>query len=188
MRVLAIDVGIRNLAFCCLEDGCLLAWANEPLAGAEYKPTDTVHHVMRFVEAHRQLFDSCDKLVIERQMRVNMRVVEAALHALFYAKCTIVHARTIKARFGLCKRNYQQNKAAAVACVDDLLAGNTAELAAAYRAARKRDDLADAYLMALFFSDGEQWPTKSASRSPSQSPPPKRSRMATTAFTATTAA
>lgn len=154
MRVFAVDVGIRNLAFCVTDAGRLVAWQNVGLAD-DYKPSENVRYVMQFCKEHQDLLESSDMLVIERQMRVNMRIIESVLHALYYDKCTVVHARTVKARFGLCKRNYRQNKLAAVECVEAMLGPRRGDcpLVDAFFHARKKDDLADCYLMSIFFSD-----------------------------------
>jgi hypothetical protein len=181
MLIVAIDVGIRNIAHCAMEGaGDVRAWANEALCDGAYAPADTVKHVMAFVERHRKLLNEADKIVIERQMRVNMRVVEAVLHALFYDKCTVVHARTVKQRYGLCKRNYRLNKEAAVRFVETLLAERPAcPWTAHFDRSRKQDDLADAYIMALFFSEqrssSAQCPAPPKSHSSATSPASPRS-------------
>ena len=169
MLILAIDVGIRNIAHCAMENGRVVAWANEPLCDGNYAPADTVRHVMAYVRRHKSLLDAADKVVIERQMRVNMRVVEAALHALFYDKCAVVHARSVKQRYGLCKRNYRLNKQAAVRFVETLLAERPeCPWTVHFDRSRKQDDLADAYVMALFFS--EQQPSSAQCPAQPESP------------------
>ena len=169
MLIVAIDVGIRNIAHCAMDGGRVVAWANEPLCEGNYAPADTVSHVMAYVRRHRSLLDAADKVVIERQMRVNMRVVEAALHALFYDKCAVVHARSVKQRYGLCKRNYRLNKQAAVGFVETLLAERPeCPWTVHFDRSRKQDDLADAYVMALFFS--EQQPSSAQCPAQPESP------------------
>ena len=88
-------------------------------------------------------------------MRVNMRIIEAVLHSRFFDKCKIVHARTIKTAFGLGRGNYTLNKKASVEFVQaHLLKLGEPHWQAHFAKAKKRDDLADAYVMALFFSGG----------------------------------
>jgi len=154
MRVLAIDISIRNLALCMLDDKRIVHWQTVDLSGSEYRPQDNVKLVMEFRNEFSHLFDAADLVIIERQMRVNMRIIEAVLHALSYKKCKIISARTIKQHFGLCRRDYRQNKQAAVEHVQKLLSACPEDEphAAQFARTKKRDDLADAYLMALFFS------------------------------------
>jgi len=157
MRILAIDIGIRNLALCMLDNGRIAHWQTVDLSGSDYKPQDNVKLVMEFRNEFSYLFDAADLVIVERQMRVNMRIIEAVLHALSFKKCKVVGARTIKQHFGLCRRDYRQNKKAAVDHVQELLSSCPDDEAHAAQFARtkKRDDLADAYLMALFFSQQE---------------------------------
>lgn len=151
MLVVAIDVGIKNLAYCAMRDAEVVEWANEALTEGTYTPMHNVQYVHAFVQRHARLLAAADLVVVERQMRVNMRIIEAVLHAMHMAKCKVVQARTIKLAYGLCKGNYRLNKNAAVDHVQKLLSpGSRAE--AIFAQARKKDDLADAYLMALFFS------------------------------------
>ena len=163
MLVLAIDVGIKNLALCAMgtSKGTLEAgvyfWANEPLASTAYKPMHNVKYVHEFIHAHESLFDRADLIIIERQMRANMRIIEAVIHSRFFDKCKVVHARTVKGAFGLGRGNYALNKKAAVDFVEAHLAVHgEAHARTLFAQSKKRDDLADAYVMALFFSGGSK--------------------------------
>jgi hypothetical protein len=151
MLVVAIDVGIKNLSYCAIQDGRILEWSNVSLVEGTYRPSDSVHYVKRFTEAHADLLDAADVVVVEKQMRANMRIIESVLHALYYSKCKAVHARTIKARFGLSRPSYRLNKRAAV---DYVAASVDQEPWIEYfQQSVKKDDLADSYLMALFMSE-----------------------------------
>ena len=154
--ILAIDVGVKNLAYCAMHKGELQAWANTQLTATTYVPHETVSYVLAFVREHRALLDAAELIVIERQMRVNMRIIEAVLHALFFHKVIVTNPRTVKAKYGLCKRNYRLNKDAAVLWVQTELALRPpCDLSRHFDAAKKKDDLADAYIMARFFSEQE---------------------------------
>lgn len=53
MLILAVDVGIKNIALCaldtCWENPCVVHWANEPLSeGREYKPMHNVQYVHEY--------------------------------------------------------------------------------------------------------------------------------------------
>lgn len=180
MLVIAIDVGIKNLAYCAVQscEGCpvqIVAWQNVPLTTGTYQPCENVAYVRAFAEKHSVLFALADRVVIERQMRVNMRIIEALLQHTYFDKCTVVNARTVKGAFGLCKRNYRLNKQAAVEMVEGLMRDGD-PWQRFYALARKKDDLADAYLMALFFSAPQQAQACPPSPSPtgeqpSSSPP-----------------
>jgi hypothetical protein len=86
-----------------------------------------------------------------------MRIVEAVLQTLFYDKCLIISARSVKAHYDLSTKNYKQNKAKAVEWVSNFVKNNPD---AFYPAARecfsqrsKQDDLADSLLLVLYYLD-----------------------------------
>jgi hypothetical protein len=151
MLVVVIDVGIKNLSYCALRDGEIVEWANVSLVEGSYRPSDSVHYVKRFTEAHAELLEAAELIVVEKQMRANMRIIESVLHALYYAKCKAVHARSVKARFGLSRPSYRLNKRAAVYWVLDNL--HDADWFLRFQESPKKDDLADSYVMALFASE-----------------------------------
>lgn len=170
MLIVGIDVGIRNLALCALRDGVPEQWVNEPLVEGRYEPTRNVEYCMHFVQKHARLLAAADHVVIERQLRANMRCIEAVLHALHWGKCSIVHARTVKARYGLSRRDYRQNKQAAVEYV--LRHAPPCAATERFQRCRKRDDLADAFLLALFYSEHPTEQRCQSARSSSPTPPP----------------
>jgi hypothetical protein len=147
MLVVAIDVGIKNP----MQDGRIVQWANVSLVDGAFRPSDSVHYVKRFTEAHSELLQAADLVVVEKQMRASMRIIESVLHTLYCDKCKAVHARSIKARFGLSRASYRLNKRAAVDYVLHNLDDDT--WLAAFHSSAKKDDLADSYLMALYMSE-----------------------------------
>jgi hypothetical protein len=152
MLVVAVDVGIRNISYCAIEDGRIIEWANEPLClDVKYEPASNVHLVRAFVDKHEELFALADHVVVEKQLRANMRIIEALLHLSYYDKCKIVHARSVKAAFGISRGDYRLNKAAAVTYVSRRLALIDDPWKARFEECRKQDDLADSYLLAHFF-------------------------------------
>ena len=167
MLVLAVDVGIRNIAYCAMLDGQIVEWANEPLCEeVRYEPASNVRLVKAFVDKHAQLFARADHVVVEKQMRANMRIIEALLHLSHYDKCTIVHARTVKAAFGLSRSDYRLNKLAAVEYVSKRLEALDDPWRARFEASRKRDDLADSFLLAHFFGTRVVTPCTKGSSGP----------------------
>jgi hypothetical protein len=157
MLVLAVDVGIRNLAICAMDTAHgIVHWANEPLSTGPYQPQYNVQYVHEFLARNAALFALADEIVVEKQMRVNMRIIEAVIHSRYFDKCKVVHPRTIKAAFGLGRGNYALNKRASVDFVQARLQSleEPSNWRDFFANARKRDDLADAYIMALFFSGG----------------------------------
>lgn len=158
--IVAIDVGVINLGICVLavETGQVCHWASEALvSGGRYAPARNVEYVVAFVEKHRDFFENAQCVLVERQMRVNMRIIESVVQALHYDKCIVVSPRLVKMHFGLSRGNYRLNKQAAVQYMQSFVqsAPDLFEpgLVEAALGSTKQDDLADALLMLLYYSD-----------------------------------
>ena len=94
--IIAIDVGIKNLGLCIFDfrTAKVVEWQNVSLVSSgRYVPSNNVQYVRDFVRRYERYFDDAFQVVIERQMRCNMRIVESVVHALFYDRCIIVSAR-----------------------------------------------------------------------------------------------
>ena len=160
MLVLAIDVGIKNFAMCAydLETNKVVFWDNRSLVpNGRYLPSYNVQYVTDFVMRYQSLFDSAAIVLIERQMRCNMRIIEAVLQTMFFNRCHIIHARSVKAHYGIGTRNYRQNKQKAVEWATEFIHNNkevfAPGLADGFLCDAKQDDLADSLLLAMFYLD-----------------------------------
>jgi hypothetical protein len=155
--VISIDVGIKNLGLCIfhMQLGKVVVWTNESLVprGKQYFPRQNVEYVRALIERYRPYFDSCFQLVVERQMRSNMRVIEAILETSYFNNCTIISPRSVKAHYGLSTRNYKMNKLVAVQWVERFLESNPDTAPTELFKGAKKDDLADALIMLLYYLD-----------------------------------
>lgn len=158
--VVAIDVGIKNLGLCVF-DFCsarVVEWDNVSLVpGGRYIPANNVQYVRDFVRKYDRYFNNAFQVVIERQMRCNMRIVEAVLQALFYERCVIISARSVKMHYDLSTRNYRQNKQKAVLWAKGFVRANEHVFepgaAVPFSNAAKQDDLADSLLLVMYYLD-----------------------------------
>ncbi len=86
-----------------------------------------------------------------------MRIVEAILQTMFYNKCLIISARSIKAHYDLGTKNYRANKQKAVEWVSQFVKANPVAfdeaLIAKFKKKTKQDDLADSLLLVLYYLD-----------------------------------
>lgn len=158
--VIAVDVGIKNLGICVFDfiTAKVVFWDCVSLVGyGKYYPLHNVEYVRKFVRAHEYYFKNAAKVLIERQMRVNMRIIEAILHNTFYECCIIIAPRSVKLHYDLSTKNYKQNKRKAVEWATLHLENNpkvfTDEALSVWKTGKKRDDLADALLLVMYYLD-----------------------------------
>ena len=158
--VVAVDVGIKNLSLCVYDfvTSRVVFWDNLTLVPCgRYTPARNVQYVRDFVERYTHLFHNAQRVLIERQMRCNMRIIESVLQTLFFDRTVIISPRSVKAHYGLSTKNYRQNKAKAIEWVDAFALHNPGCFAEgmveSYRGAVKRDDLADSLLLIMYYLD-----------------------------------
>ena len=157
MFVVAIDVGIKNLGLCVYDftTSKVVHWDTVSLTNGRYIPALNVQYVLKFVAKYAVFFEQAVTIVIERQMRCNMRIIEAILETLFYDRCRVIHARSIKAHYKLSTRNYRANKQKAVEWAEAFVNANPSAFTCAdvFRQSAKRDDLADSLLLVMYYLD-----------------------------------
>lgn len=158
--VIAIDVGIKNLGLCVYDfvTNRIVHWDNVSLvANGRYIPMNNVRYVYDFINRHSALFLNCHTLVIERQMRANMRIIEAVFETLYFGKCKVISPRCVKMHYNLSARNYRANKQKAVEWALEYCLCNpqvVGEFVNRFKQEKtKQDDMADALLLVMYFLD-----------------------------------
>ena len=159
--VVAIDVGIKNLGLCVFDFTAakFVYWDNVSLVpSGRYLPCQNVQYVRDFIKRFEHYFLDASHVIIERQMRCNMRIIEAVVHTMFFSKCLVINARCVKAHYGLGTKNYRQNKQKAIEWATRFVQMNEEvafekDVASAFRDQNKKDDLADSLLLVTYFLD-----------------------------------
>tara|TARA_B100001564_G_C20244752_1_gene492135 strand:+ start:91 stop:594 length:504 start_codon:yes stop_codon:yes gene_type:complete len=116
MIVLAIDIGYHNMGLVLAES------LTGPSIKVEYikkvsledykylKSNDMVDLVPLFVEDHQAIFDSADKILIERQPPGGFTNIEILLNYMFREKVKLVHPISVHSHFGMRHLNYEERK------------------------------------------------------------------------------
>ena len=158
--VIAIDVGIKNLGLCVFDfkTAKVVYWDNVSLVhNGKYVPSLNVQYVMSMVAKLECYFANAFQVIVERQMRCNMRIIEAILETMYYGKCLILSARSVKMHYGLSMKNYRLNKQKAVQWTKQFVTANPSAFADSallnFSKASKQDDLADCLLMCMYYLD-----------------------------------
>jgi hypothetical protein len=173
MYILSIDVGIKNLAMCLIEDSnCLVShW---DVSGVPPMHSDGLFASLRnHLDAKPWVLDA-GTVLIEKQPGVNktMKTVENFLHAYFVIKNPRAETIIYDARHkvpdiaGAGKERYRQRKQASVERCREFI--KTSEInshwMATFVASKKKDDLADTVLQALSFINRRVPDTKKAAK------------------------
>lgn len=158
--IIAVDVGIKNLGLCVFDFATakFVFWDNVSLVpNGRYLPAHNVQYVRDFVARYESFFEEAACVLVERQMRCNMRIVEAVIQALYFDKCTVISARSVKAHYGLGTKNYRMNKQRAVEWAEQFVANNGGAfvpgVTSAFSTQQKKDDLADSLLLVTYYLD-----------------------------------
>ena len=159
--VVALDVGIKNLGVCVFDFKIakVVHWDNVSLVpSGRYIPADNVQYVLAFVRKYEHFFNNSFQVVIERQIRCNMRIVEAILQTLFFDRCIIISARSVKIHYDLSTKNYRANKQKAVQWAQQFINHNphafdSHSILVPFKNGRKQDDLADSLLLLMYYLD-----------------------------------
>lgn len=143
-RVLGIDAGYKNFAYCELQEGIKrpFTWKNLALFEGVYDEEKLFAGTMQWCLDNADLLKSVDRIVLERQMKMKFAVINTVIRSLHYKKTIVVNPLTVGKHYGL-PRTRAEKKKAAVNYVSKLCAFPAS-------ATRKKDDLADSYLLAHY--------------------------------------
>jgi hypothetical protein len=148
MKILAIDIGYHNMGLVVAECG------NGPKIDVKYikkvsledykyiQTNGIVDLVPLMVDDHRDIFDSADTILIERQPPGGFTNVEVLLNYMFRDKVVLVSPVSMHVHFGMRHLNYDERK------------DRTVEIASKHMKEEipyeRKHDIADALCMILY--------------------------------------
>ena len=155
MKVLGLDPGLRNMAYCYLVDGKIEEIDKRDIFdGREIVVKDTFDHIMKFMDDIKHLTDEADIVLVEKQFadgKLNLStcliVIQTVVQTLCRTKCVVVHALAVKRIYGTSTGDYRINKSAAVRKALEICP----EILDRYKK-KKMDDVSDAFLLSHFGS------------------------------------
>ena len=150
MKVLAIDIGYHNMGLVLAE------FEDNPKIEVEYikkvsledykylRTNDMVDLVPLFVEDHQDIFDSADKILIERQPPGGFTNIEILLHYMFKDKVVLVSPVSMHTHFGMRHLDYEQRKERTVSITEKYLKSEIPY--------ERKHDIADAFCMIVYYN------------------------------------
>jgi hypothetical protein len=143
-RVVGIDVGYVNNAMCVIDGNSRKPkyWVNAPLIKGKFTEEKLKKAAYDWVKSPeiKAWLDSADDIVLERQMMKKFEAVNNCIRFLYWEKTIELAPNTVGAYFKL-PQDRASKKKAAVALVS---------VNVPFVCKGKKDDLADAYLLATF--------------------------------------
>jgi len=115
MKILAIDIGYNNM-------GIVLAECHGTKINVEYlkkvnledykyiKSNDIVDLVPLFIDEHKYIFDTADKILIERQPPGGFTNVEVLIHYMYKDRVILISPNSIHSHFGIRHLTYDERK------------------------------------------------------------------------------
>ncbi len=146
MKVVGIDAGYVNFAVCGVDTRDLTRpyyWKNSPLFTGKFSEERLVHAIQEWINRPdiRELLDGADQIVLERQLTMKFQCVNHCVRFNYFDKTAEVNPRTLGAFFRLPVDRPSKKKDSVL-----LVTRNTA-----FPIRKgKKDDLADAYLLAAY--------------------------------------
>ncbi len=183
MIVIGIDPGIRNLGWSVYDTtaGHFLSFGRYDLLKDQPKAKHTkyAYLVKSFVDASANVFDKADAICIEIQMMAKYKVIATAFQCFFWGKSHEVSPRSVRCHFDISKKNYAKNKKASVDIIPSLPISTQNKHWFQRFDKNKRDDVAEAMLIALYWTEvkSPDAPPKKRKRKSSKTPTIKRARV-----------
>jgi hypothetical protein len=162
MKIIGIDVGLVNLAFCVYDttlntvnvDKISLLYSAVENKRYKYSESTLVFLIKNFIVEHEIVFKDADIVVIEHQMKRNMLIIQYSI-ASFLLACSIkvrfIHPRQVRLFYHISKNNYVKNKQASIDLLPKILSKTQLKSANIERF-QKKDDVCEAVILALYCS------------------------------------
>lgn len=164
MIIVGIDPGIRNLGYAIYntETKCFLNFGKIDLTENINKKLKTKYAflVKNTIDNRGDIFGNFDHISIEIQMIAKMKTVATAFQCFFWGKSHLISPLALRRHFNISTGNYKKNKQASIKMIPKLpISQANIDLFNSYPA-NKKDDVADAMLIALYHAQKMEEPPK----------------------------
>lgn len=149
MKIVSIDVGLRNFGYAIIEDNKLIDF--DSICIWDLVPKDKrkdYPYIARVLVDKTNIFDDVDCVLIERQMQSRFKMIACALRCFFWGKSHMVAPLSVRKYFKISTGVYKQNKKASIELAPKFL--NEDQLRK-FKSHKKKDDIADSVLMGLYW-------------------------------------
>lgn len=149
MRVVSIDVGLRNFGYAIIDNGSLIDFDSICIWDLVPKTKRTDYpYIARVLVDNTDIFKDADVILIERQMQARMKMIACALRCFFWEKSKMIAPLSVRKYFKISTGVYKENKKASKNFVERFLDHSQTEK---YKSSKKQDDMADAIIQGMYY-------------------------------------
>jgi hypothetical protein len=149
MRVVSIDVGLRNFGYAIINNGILIDFDSICIWDLVPKKKRTDYpYIARVLVDNTNIFKGADVVLIERQMQSRMKMIACALRCFFWEKSKMIAPLSVRKYFKISTGVYKENKKASKIFVTRFLDHPQTEK---YMSSKKKDDMADAIIQGMYY-------------------------------------
>lgn len=144
--MIGIDAGFANHACCALDYDWRrpVRWTNERIMEGKYTEEKLWQATFKWCQANREMLEQASMIVLERQIEAPFKMMNTMIRTLHPHTAVIVSPATVGKRFGLSKTRKEKKEDAVNLVTKNLIAYS------GMPKSKKKDDLADSYLLALW--------------------------------------
>lgn len=143
-RVLSVDIGERNFAYCAWSTA--RGFYDMQVVDLRLIKGDSATRMRTLQE--RGVFDDCDVVLVERQMRSKFKEMATAIRCFNWGKTVLVAPQSVKRAFKTSTGKHATNKKAHVALARSFLSEKET---AKFDAFKKKDDVADTIVQVMWY-------------------------------------
>ncbi len=161
MIIFAVDPGVKNMGYACYDterNGFITFGKFDMQTGVKSKEkTKYALLTKRFCDEMSDYLNKADVVLIEAQMQAKMKMIQTAMQCFYWDKSHVIGPLAVRKFFGISMSNYAKNKRTSVELSVKLIHTlNEKKLMASFA---KKDDVADAIILARYWDYKERGAT-----------------------------
>lgn len=162
MIIFAVDPGVKNMGYACYDTDrrAFITFGKYDMQTGVKSREKTKYALLtkRFCDEMKDYLKKADVVLIEAQMQAKMKMIQTAMQCFYWEKSHVIGPLAVRKFFGISMSNYAKNKRTSVELSVKLI--HTLNEKKLMRSFDKKDDVADAIILARYWDykeRGETW-------------------------------
>jgi len=162
MIIFAVDPGVKNMGYACYDTDrrAFITFGKYDMQTGVKSREKTKYALLtkRFCDEMADYLKKADVVLIEAQMQAKMKMIQTAMQCFYWEKSHVIGPLAVRKFFGISMSNYAKNKRTSVELSVKLI--HTLNEKKLMRSFDKKDDVADAIILARYWDykeRGETW-------------------------------